>query len=103
MQQLQLDLFLDRFAIMLIVAFMVQSIHEIQQEGMILQGLGEFWHGLIKSSFWEKPFWTCPICMCYWWGGLCLWYMHTIGVNIQWPYVPMYLIGASGISAYLNR
>lgn len=76
--------------------------YEVQQEGMILERLGKFWHKQINSSFWEKPFWTCPVCMVSVW-GIPVWFFVTNHPIEFIHYLPLHLFAAAGLAAYLNR
>lgn len=82
-----------------LMASVAYGAHIVQQDGMILQGLGKFWHRILPSTFWEKPFWTCPPCMCSIW-GIPVW---IIAGDFAWYLLPIHLIAAAGIAAYMNR
>lgn len=114
---------LDHLGIIALMALVATGAYEVQQDGMILQRLGKFWSFL--PSFWQKPLWTCAVCMCSVF-GIPIWVALT-GVHIEAAILPQWawnvsgplvwypvfhgtaqwfftdLFAAAGLAAYLNR
>ena len=105
----------EHIAIVVLMALVAYGAHIVQQEGMILEGLGKLWSRTRPSafadgclginpkpyipSFWQKPLWTCPPCMCSVWGIP----VALILAPDLWPFLPIHLFAAAGLAAYLNR
>ena len=88
---------LDHIGIVVLMAFVAYGAHIVQQEGMILGRLGKLW--AVIPSFWQKPLWTCPPCMCSVWGIP----TALLVAPDNWTYIPIYLFASAGLAAYLNR
>lgn len=83
--------------IVVLMALVATGAYEVQQEGMILEKLGNLWKRL--PSFWQKPLWTCPICCVSVWGIPAM----LIVAPSLWMYLPLYLFASAGLAAYLNK
>ena len=88
---------IEHIAIVALMALVAHGAHTVQQDGMILERLGKLWAFL--PSFWQKPLWTCPPCMCSVWGIP----TALIVAPDLWPFLPIHLFAAAGLAAYLNR
>lgn len=88
---------LEHFLIVVLMALVASGAHHVQQEGMILERVGKAWAFL--PSFWQKPLWTCPVCMVSVWGIPA---MFVVAPHL-WPYLPLYLFASAGLAAYLNK
>ena len=89
---------IEHIGIIILMALVASGAYHVQQDGMILERLGKFWASFLPS-FWQKPFWTCSVCMVSVWG---------IPTALIVLYVPalmplVYLFSAAGVAAYLNR
>ena len=81
----------------ILMALVATGAYWVQQEGMILERLGKFWSFL--PVFWQKPFWSCGICMVSVW-GIPTWFA------VEHPsiwYLPIHLFAAAGLAAYLTK
>lgn len=88
--------------VLLIMALFPIGIHVVTGEGMILQSAGQWMETTVKHfpSWVRKPMWTCPRCMCLWWGG-----PAALGVNYgpEWLQWGLILIAAVGLQDLLDK
>lgn len=84
----------------LIMALVAFGAHIAMQEGMILHQLAKlFTHA---PTWAHKPLFACPPCMCSAW-GIPVWFAITPGPLHSLAYLPIHILAAAGIAAYLNR
>ncbi len=86
-----------------IVALVVLFLHACTNKGMILQVVGKSMEDL--PDWLQKPLYSCPICMCMWWGPVVI----ALGiVFVGWEItgtVEMFLIcaAAAGINKVISN
>lgn len=84
----------------LIMALVAFGAHIAMQEGMILHQLAKLF---AHAPTWaHKPLFACPPCMCSAW-GIPVWFAITPGPLHSLAYLPIHILAAAGIAAYLNR
>lgn len=87
----------DHLITVMLMALVATGAYWVQQEGMILERLGRFW--LFLPSFWQKPLWTCAVCMVSVWGTP-VWFAL---IDAPLRQLPIDLLAAAGLAAYLNK
>ena len=84
----------------LIMALVAYGAHIAMQEGMILHPLAKLF---AHAPTWaHKPLFACPPCMCSAW-GVPVWFAITPDPLHSLAYLPIHILAAAGIAAYLNR
>jgi hypothetical protein len=83
---------IDHLTTPVVMALVAVGAYVVQQEGMVLGRLPDLWKRL--PPFWQKPFWTCPPCMCSVW-GIPAWLLVT---DHRWALLPVDLLMAAGIA-----
>ena len=87
----------EHLTIIAIMAFVAYGAHIAMQEEMILHPLAKV---LTRAPQWaHKPLFACPPCMCSAWGVP----VALIMAPDLWPYLPIHLLAAAGLAAWLNR
>lgn len=82
----------------LAVSFIVQAIYYTMKPGEIFCQLGYFLKGLLKTK-WHNPIFSCPVCMCPWYGSAVYWIFFHVSA-IEWILI---VLSATGLNAVINK
>lgn len=82
------------------MAIVAYGAYIAMEEGMILNPLAKLF---ARAPLWlHKPLFACPPCMCSAW-GIPVWLFITNDPLASLAYLPIHILAAAGIAAYLNR
>lgn len=91
---------IDHAITAIVMALFAYGAHIAMQEGMILHPLARLF---ASAPTWaHKPLFACPPCMCSAW-GIPVWLAITPDQLHSLAYLPIHILAAAGIAAYLNR
>lgn len=83
-----------------IMALVAYGAHIAMEDGMILHPLAKLF---ARAPLWlHKPLFACPPCMCSAW-GVPVWFVITPEPLASLAFLPIHILAAAGIAAYLNR
>lgn len=87
----------EHLAVIALMALVAYGAHIVMQEEMILHPLAKVFE---RAPQWaRKPLYACPPCMCSLWGIPAALFMAP---NL-WAFLPIHLLAAAGLAAWLNR
>lgn len=92
----------EHLIIVVLMALVSYGAHIAMQDGMIAARLGRLFAKLPTAL--HKPTHTCPPCCVSTW-GTSVWLGLVLGLGLGFPIwtLPIHIIAAAGLAAYLNK